>query len=307
MLDSERAGETHDGHPDRRHVDDALAFEPTIALVGVATQGGRFPPAWRELLRDASRGASRRERAARDARRRSRAARARRARGVELRDLRRPPPGLDCPTGEKLEVRRADRPDRRLGVRDREDDGLARARPGGAGARPRLAVRPDRQTGIAIAGWGIAVDAVVADFLAGAAERLVVEGPQRGGELLWVEGQGSIVHPAYSGVTLGLFHGSAPHALVLCHRPARRRSRATPVTRSRPSPISSSCTSGCRCPRAGPGRGDRAQHPRPRRRGRREPRSRPPRARPACPRTTRSASGRSALLDAVLAARSRSR
>ena len=78
---------------------------------------------------------------------------------------------------------------------------------------------PTGQTGIAIAGWGIAVDAVVSDFLAGAAERLVVEGRRRGGELLLVEGQGSLVHPAYSGVTLGLFHGSMPHALVLCHRP----------------------------------------------------------------------------------------
>ena len=76
---------------------------------------------------------------------------------------------------------------------------------------------PTGQTGIAIAGWGLSVDAVVADFIAGAAERLVVEGSQRGGELLLVEGQGSISHPAYSGVTLGLIHGSAPHAFVLCH------------------------------------------------------------------------------------------
>src|SRR4030095_7982484 len=58
---------------------------------------------------------------------------------------------------------------------------------------------PTGQTGIAIAGWGIAVDAVVADFIAGAAERLVVEGARRGGELLFVEGQGSLSHPAYSG------------------------------------------------------------------------------------------------------------
>ena len=54
---------------------------------------------------------------------------------------------------------------------------------------------PTGQTGIAIAGWGIAVDAVVADFIAGAAERLVVEGRERGGELLLVEGQGSLVAP----------------------------------------------------------------------------------------------------------------
>jgi uncharacterized NAD-dependent epimerase/dehydratase family protein len=76
---------------------------------------------------------------------------------------------------------------------------------------------PTGQTGIAIAGWGIAVDAVVADFIAGAAERLVVEGSRRGGELIWVEGQGAILHPVYSGVTVGLYHGSAPHLLVLCH------------------------------------------------------------------------------------------
>src|SRR5262249_11354405 len=77
---------------------------------------------------------------------------------------------------------------------------------------------PTGQTGIAIAGWGISVDAVVSDFLAGAAERLVVEGHERGGDLLWVEGQGSLSHPAYSGVTLGLIHGSAPHLFVLCHK-----------------------------------------------------------------------------------------
>jgi uncharacterized NAD-dependent epimerase/dehydratase family protein len=65
------------------------------------------------------------------------------------------------------------------------------------------------------------VDAVVADFIAGAAERLVVEGTERGGELLWVEGQGSLLHPVYSGVALGLYHGSAPHLLVLCHEAGR--------------------------------------------------------------------------------------
>jgi len=77
---------------------------------------------------------------------------------------------------------------------------------------------PTGQTGIAIAGWGIAVDAVVADFIAGAAERLVIQGAERGGDLLWVEGQGALLHPAYSGVTLGLVHGSAPHVFVLCHQ-----------------------------------------------------------------------------------------
>jgi uncharacterized NAD-dependent epimerase/dehydratase family protein len=76
------------------------------------------------------------------------------------------------------------------------------------------------QTGIMIQGWGIAVDAVVADFIAGAAERLVLEGA-RDADVVLVEGQGSINHPGYSGVTLGLLHGACPDALILCHQSTR--------------------------------------------------------------------------------------
>lgn len=76
------------------------------------------------------------------------------------------------------------------------------------------------QTGIMIEGWGIAVDAVVADFIAGAAEQLVLRGA-KGADIVLVEGQGSINHPGYSGVTLGLLHGSCPDAMILCHQPTR--------------------------------------------------------------------------------------
>lgn len=72
------------------------------------------------------------------------------------------------------------------------------------------------QTGIAISGWGIAVDHVISDYIAGAAERLVHQGAEHG-DLLFVEGQGSLYHPGYSGVTLGLLHGAAPDVLLLCH------------------------------------------------------------------------------------------
>jgi uncharacterized NAD-dependent epimerase/dehydratase family protein len=222
ILDSTRAGETDDGVPIVAHVEDALAFAPTTALVGVATQGGRFPPAWIEILRgcivngiDVENGLH--VFLADDAELRELAD----SHGVVLRDLRRPPADLSTATGANLDVPgtivltvgsdcaigkmtvalELDLETRRRGVRS--------------------IFVPTGQTGIAIAGWGIAVDAVVADFIAGAAERLVVEGSERGGELLWVEGQGSILHPVYSGVTVGLYHGSAPQLLVLCHEAGR--------------------------------------------------------------------------------------
>jgi uncharacterized NAD-dependent epimerase/dehydratase family protein len=77
------------------------------------------------------------------------------------------------------------------------------------------------QTGIMIEGWGIAVDAVVADFIAGAAERLVLQASDNA-DIVLVEGQVSINHPGYSAVTLGLLHGSCPDALILCHQSTRQ-------------------------------------------------------------------------------------
>jgi uncharacterized NAD-dependent epimerase/dehydratase family protein len=82
---------------------------------------------------------------------------------------------------------------------------------------------PTGQTGILLAGWGIAVDAVKSDFVAGAAESLVLQGDQRSSEVLVVEGQGALTHPGYSGVTLGLLHGAMPNGMILCHEAGRRR------------------------------------------------------------------------------------
>lgn len=80
--------------------------------------------------------------------------------------------------------------------------------------------RATGQTGIMISGEGIAMDAVVADFVAGAAEQLSPDNAADHWDV--IEGQGSLFHPAYAGVTLGLLHGSQPDAIVLCHDPARR-------------------------------------------------------------------------------------
>ena len=218
ILDSTRAGTEQNGFPVVASVADALRYGPTVALVGVATAGGRFPPAWRALLTDSIDAGLDLENGLHEFMTRDDELVARaRERGVELRDLRRPPDDLNVPTGANLThggttvltvgsdcaigkmtvALELDREARRRGISSE--------------------FVPTGQTGIAIAGWGIAVDAVVSDFIAGAAERLVLEGVARGGELLFVEGQGSVLHPAYSGVTLGLIHGSAPNAYVLCH------------------------------------------------------------------------------------------
>jgi uncharacterized NAD-dependent epimerase/dehydratase family protein len=219
VLDSERAGELYEGLPIVGTVEKALPLEPTTAIVGVATPGGRFPPAWRELLRscvehglDLENGLH--EFLMNDPELVELAA----EHGVELRDLRRPPEGLNVPTGENLRVPAT------IVLTVGSDCGIGKMTVSLELDREaqrrglRSAFVPTGQTGIAIAGWGISVDAVVSDFVAGASERLVVEGAERGGELLWVEGQGSLSHPAYSGVTLGLMHGSAPHLFVLCHK-----------------------------------------------------------------------------------------
>lgn len=79
---------------------------------------------------------------------------------------------------------------------------------------------PTGQTGIMIEGWGNPIDRVISDFTAGAVEEMILEiGNDH--DYLFVEGQGSIVHPAYSPVTCGILHGSMPDQLVLCHEAGR--------------------------------------------------------------------------------------
>jgi uncharacterized NAD-dependent epimerase/dehydratase family protein len=219
ILDSTRAGESYREIPIVATVEEAKPLGPTTAAVGVATQGGRFPPEWRDLLKDSIRAgldleSGLHEHISEDSELAALAAQ----HGVELRDLRKPPADLSVPTGENLQVPATIvltvGSDCAIGKKTVavELDLAARRR----GLKSVFV--PTGQTGIWIAGWGIAIDAVVSDFLAGAAERLVVEGAARGGELLWVEGQGSLVHPAYSGVTMGLMHGAVPHAFVLVHK-----------------------------------------------------------------------------------------
>jgi uncharacterized NAD-dependent epimerase/dehydratase family protein len=199
-------------------VAEAAGRGATCLLIGVAPPGGRLDPAWRAMLLEAIDAGMDIEAGlhtllGEDPKLRAAAER----RGVRLRDLRLPPSDLDVPRGPNtrpagVRVVHSVGSDTVIGkkVVTLELERAARAR----GLRSVFVATG--QTGIAIAGWGIAVDHVLSDYIAGTAERVVREGAQRG-DLLFVEGQGALFHPAYSGVTVGLLHGAAPDVLVLAH------------------------------------------------------------------------------------------
>ena len=198
----------------------AYAAGARSLLIGVTPVGGRIPAHWAPVLQAAVQAGldivsglhtplesvPGLARAAADA-------------GVRRVDVRRPPDDLPRATGKRRSGKRAAMvgTDCALGKKYTAL-ALARAmREQGVDAD----FRATGQTGIMIAGAGIAVDAVIADFIAGAAECISPAAAPDHWDL--VEGQGSLFHPAYAGVTLGLLHGSQPDALVLCHDPQRQR------------------------------------------------------------------------------------
>jgi uncharacterized NAD-dependent epimerase/dehydratase family protein len=201
---------------------EGLALGPTAVLIGIAPQGGRLPAAWREWLAEAldhgcDLWSGLHTFLADDPLLAERA----RVRGRKILDLRRPPADLPIASGlaksvDPLVVLTVGT-DCNVGKMTAQLQLIRRLNE--RGIRTRFVATG--QTGIMIEGWGIAVDAVVADFIAGAAERLVLEGSANA-DVVLVEGQGSINHPGYSGVTLGLLHGACPDALILCHQTSRK-------------------------------------------------------------------------------------
>ncbi len=194
---------------------DALQYAPTALLIGTAPKGGALPPSWRLAILEAIAAKLEIVSGLHDmlAADREFGAAARTA-GTRIWDVREPPDvpifsgdvygvaapivltvGNDCAVGKMtvtLEL-------------------VAAALARNCNAR----FVPTGQTGIVIAGWGISVDRVIADFAPGAAEQLVLYAASEGAELIVVEGQGAINHPAYAPVTLALLFGCAPDALVL--------------------------------------------------------------------------------------------
>ncbi len=203
------------GAPIVASVAEALHYKPSSLLIGTAPKGGKLPAEWRaEILSAIDAGleivSGLHDMLSDD----PEFVTAAQKRGVNLWDVRKPPEvplfsgavydakapilltvGNDCAVGKMtvmLELARA--------ARD-------------AGSRAEFV--PTGQTGIMIAGWGIAIDRVISDFATGASEQLVLEAARRNPEYILVEGQGAINHPAYAPVTLALLFGCAPDALLL--------------------------------------------------------------------------------------------
>ncbi len=200
---------------------DGMQRAPQALLIGIAPAGGQFPAAWRAIVCDALRAgldvwSGLHTMLGDDPEFAALAV----ASGATIRDLRRAPADLDVGYGRARDLSATIvltvGTDCNIGKMTTQLQVQAAVRAHGN----RVHFAATGQTGILVEGRGIAVDAVVADFIAGAAEALTIEAAQEA-DIVLVEGQGSLLHPAYSGVTLGLMHGSLPHAMVLCGQPSR--------------------------------------------------------------------------------------
>ena len=190
-------------------VGEALEMGPTSMLVGLAPAGGKLPREWTDSLREAADAgveivSGLHQRLAPE------------FPGKKVWDVREPPEDVPLFSGEGFDVV----PKVALAVGTSAAIGKMTATLEVQRAAEEAGVATEfvatGQTGIIIAGWGVSVDAVVSDFVAGASEQLVLTAAKRSPEVILVEGQGSLGHPAYSGVTLALMHGSCPDCLVLC-------------------------------------------------------------------------------------------
>ncbi len=198
---------------------EVLPREPTALLIGIAPTGGKLPPSWRSIILEAIEAGldilsglhtfigDDPEFAA-----------AAQRRGVEVVDFRRPPERMETSLG------RVHRPGSRVILTVGTDCAIGKMSVAlelcdAAREEGRAAVFvPTGQTGMMIEGWGVAIDRVVSDFVQGTCEWMS-EQAEAMGDWVIVEGQGSLDHPAYSSVTLGLIHGFTPHAMVLVHKP----------------------------------------------------------------------------------------
>jgi len=197
----------------------AMPEPPNTLLIGIAPTGGRLPDSWRTTILEAIDAGmdvhSGLHTFLGDDPEFSAAAH---AKGVQIVDVRR------APERHETAVGRPHSPGKRVILTVGTDCAIGKMsvalelRKAGLAQGDRVCFVPTGQTGMMIDGWGVAVDRVISDFVQGTVEWLLEEGEERGDWII-VEGQGSLDHPAYSSVTLGLIHGATPQAMVMVHKP----------------------------------------------------------------------------------------
>ena len=199
-------------------VDDAVAAGIRTAIIGVAPTGGQIVEAWLPPLVELAKAgidiASGMHSKLNEI---PQLVAASEESGARLTDVRVPPPGLPVGRGRRRSGKRVLTVGTDCAV-GKKYSALALHRELESRGIPAT-FRATGQTGIMIAGSGIPIDATVADFISGAAEELSPDNDPDHWDV--IEGQGSLLHPSYAGVTLGLIHGSQPDAVVLCHDAGR--------------------------------------------------------------------------------------
>lgn len=242
VLDRDHAGRSlADVMPEMRRdapivgsLEEGRKLGATSLLLGVATAGGWIPDHWKAwMLEAAGAGMEIANGLHRFLRDDAELVAAARESGAHLWDVRDPPQGIPLCSGKALEA------PQRIVLTVGSDCAVGKmtasleltAAAEAAGRKAEFVATG--QTGILVAGKGIAVDRVISDFVSGAAEQLVVDADPEA-EVLMVEGQGGLWHPAYSGVTLGLLHGSMPEVLVLVHQAGRTAIEEPPYTKLPP-------------------------------------------------------------------------
>jgi uncharacterized NAD-dependent epimerase/dehydratase family protein len=205
------------GVPDMT-VTEAVEAGARSLIIGVAPVGGVIPDSWWESIEEAARagldivcGLHFRLSDFPNI------AAAAEASGARLIDVRKPPPNLPVGTGKKRSGKRVLTVGTDCAIGKKYSALALHMAMQDAGMNATF--RATGQTGIMLAGEGLPIDAVVADFISGAAELISPDNDEDHWDV--IEGQGSLLHPGYSGVSLGLLHGSQPDAFVLCHDATR--------------------------------------------------------------------------------------
>lgn len=232
VIDRSKAGKSAEefvgnvgkGVPIVANLKDALKFKPEVIIIGIAPMGGGLPQEWRPELRlalenkmqiisglhffmgddpELSQLAAKNKVKIWDVRKPQRPNRIATGDGAKVKGVVVHTMGTDCNSGKMTTSVEIAREAQRRGI--------------------NAAFAATGQTGIMIGcDAGAPIDRIISDFVAGAAEELLLECDKKGSDLIVVEGQGSLDHFAYSGVTLGLMHGCYPDFVVLCHQAGRQ-------------------------------------------------------------------------------------